>query len=865
MRTVLGGIAAAAALLAPMGCSSGGSGDMPENVGEIGQALAYQPFYLKNQNLFCRVTAASGTAGQPTSRAGLIKCDLSTSTGAHSFMKIPSGGNFRFQVATGPNSVGMYVARTGSPSRMSGNMYVGLPLTETNCGNGSFAYQEPAASMMAYDDTGIRTSAGTGCGNATSEWTWVANGSSIEQPTASAASTNTNAPATYFSTLTTARQWKMTLPVDLFGSGAPTDIYENELPNWYHSDYFYAANNWMVFKAPNEGITTSGSVNARSELREMLRFGDGSITDMASPSNNWGILSHLTGSTFARIGGKLNATLRVDKVFAGTCSGTSTAAWSTVIGQIHGNTLPAFDDSGTGQGGFNNSTVRIHYKKFPSHAKGSVYWLYQNNWAKGDSRRVDKCYPVWGTCPGVADGTSPANGIALGEDFSYEIEVAGNTQNVKFTRPAGTPALVTFSMNLASTGIANDNPDGWKYDSLYFKAGNYNQSNTTTAGCAGGGMTTAAQYAAGHFSQVTFKALTVGASGTTAAVCGNSIVQSPEACDDGNTVTEACAYGLTSCTVCSSTCTNVAGAVKRCGDTVVQSANGEQCDDGNTTNTDACSNICKTPTCSDGIKNGTESSTDCGGVSGGVTCAACTAAVCGNNIVQSPEACDDGNTVTEACAYGLTSCTVCSSTCTNVAGAVKRCGDTVVQTANGEQCDDGNTVNTDACSNICKTPTCSDTIKNQSESAVDCGGSGCALCATGMTCTVGTSCSSGICTSGLCAAAGGAGTTYQAETLSLTTGYINGSWVEMEDGAPQSMTKTGSVAGSSVTVRYMQSATNTAKLSLYINGAFKAQTAAPSATAADLTFAYAVPAGATVEIRTDGSYGFNFDYIKINP
>jgi len=79
------------------------------------------------------------------------------------------------------------------------------------------------------------------------------------------------------------------------------------------------------------------------------------------------------------------------------------------------------------------------------------------------------------------------------------------------------------------------------------------------------------------------------------------------------------------------------------------------------------------------------------------------------------------------------------------------------------------------------------------------------------------------------------------------------------------MTKTGSVAGSSVTVRYMQSATNTAKLSLYINGAFKAQTAAPSATAADLTFAYAVPAGATVEIRTDGSYGFNFDYIKINP
>src|SRR3989344_4560235 len=53
-----------------------------------------------------------------------------------------------------------------------------------------------------------------------------------------------------------------------------------------------------------------------------------------------------------------------------------------------------------------------------------------------------------------------------------------------------------------------------------------------------------------------------------------------------------------------------------CGDGLVQGT--EQCDDGNTVNDDACSNICKTPTCSDGIKNKqidkdyAEADVDCG-------------------------------------------------------------------------------------------------------------------------------------------------------------------------------------------------------------------------------------------------------------
>ena len=36
----------------------------------------------------------------------------------------------------------------------------------------------------------------------------------------------------------------------------------------------------------------------------------------------------------------------------------------------------------------------------------------------------------------------------------------------------------------------------------------------------------------------------------TTPVCGNSVIEADESCDDGNTVTETCDYGETSCEVC---------------------------------------------------------------------------------------------------------------------------------------------------------------------------------------------------------------------------------------------------------------------------------------------------------------------------
>ncbi len=70
--------------------------------------------------------------------------------------------------------------------------------------------------------------------------------------------------------------------------------------------------------------------------------------------------------------------------------------------------------------------------------------------------------------------------------------------------------------------------------------------------------------------------------------------------------------------------------------------------------------------------------------------------VCGNSVEEGVEGCDDGNTITESCAYGLQSCTVCDAICSPVAGVVSFCGDGTVQTANGELCD-GSNLNEQSC------------------------------------------------------------------------------------------------------------------------------------------------------------------------
>ena len=124
----------------------------------------------------------------------------------------------------------------------------------------------------------------------------------------------------------------------------------------------------------------------------------------------------------------------------------------------------------------------------------------------------------------------------------------------------------------------------------------------------------------------------------------------------------------------------------RCGDGVVQVAQGEVCDDGNITEGDGCSANCKVMgancICVPGMK------------------CTCPQVLCGDGIIAGAEKCDDGNT---------TSGDGCSSTCTIERGyvcplvkapCVPDCGDGIL--TGNEPCDPGIAVEKNACSSTCR-------------------------------------------------------------------------------------------------------------------------------------------------------------------
>jgi cysteine-rich repeat protein len=136
--------------------------------------------------------------------------------------------------------------------------------------------------------------------------------------------------------------------------------------------------------------------------------------------------------------------------------------------------------------------------------------------------------------------------------------------------------------------------------------------------------------------------------GTSAAVCGNGVLDPGEACDDGNAV---------SGDGCNATCTSE----EYCGNGIVDTLQGEECDDGNIVSGDGCAADC---TLEQDV-------------------------VCGNGTVEGDEECDDGNTQDGD---------GCSGECL-WEGSPPTCGDGTLDA--GEECDDGNTEDGDGCSAEC--------------------------------------------------------------------------------------------------------------------------------------------------------------------
>lgn len=238
--------------------------------------------------------------------------------------------------------------------------------------------------------------------------------------------------------------WKLTRPNQ---QEKNEDILSN---GYFVSGEFYtdSITGAMVFWCPNDGLT-GGSTYPRNELREMMRCGDTNIGTQGINKNNWVFSSSTLANQEAAAGvdGIMTATVAVDHV-----SETSDASFKigrTIVGQIH-----ASDDE----------PCRLYYRKLPGNTKGSIYLAHE------PTTGSEQWYDMIGSRnDNIPD---PIDGVALGEQFSYEIKAIGNLLTVTIMRDGKDD--VVQEVDMTNSGFADD----W----MYFKAGNYNQNNAGDPG-----------------------------------------------------------------------------------------------------------------------------------------------------------------------------------------------------------------------------------------------------------------------------------------------------------------------------------------------------------------------------------------------
>jgi hypothetical protein len=223
--------------------------------------------------------------------------------------------------------------------------------------------------------------------------------------------------------------------------------------------FFTGSDGAMVFKSTVDGAKTSENTSfPRSELREMLRRGDETISTQGVSANNWALGYQPINPDIGAREGKLTATLSIDQV---TSTGASSQYGRVIIGQIH-----ASDDE----------PIRLYYRKLPGNTKGGIYFVSEIK----DGDDLPHFNLIGDSSSSAADPVE--NGIELGELFSYEIINIGSVIEVIIRRgDRDGPIIAQDSVDLASTA----GPDGSGYDLadewMYFKAGAYSQNNSGNA------------------------------------------------------------------------------------------------------------------------------------------------------------------------------------------------------------------------------------------------------------------------------------------------------------------------------------------------------------------------------------------------
>lgn len=253
--------------------------------------------------------------------------------------------------------------------------------------------------------------------------------------------------------------WKLNTPADLDGNGISDTASETDLDTGFTDGFFFTGPaGGMVFRSTVDGAKTSANTNyTRSELREMLRRGDTSISTRGVNRNNW-ILGYQPdpGIAVGGVNGVLRGTLAVNHV---TETGNRNQVGRVVIGQIHAES---------------DEPVRLYYRKFPENDRGFIYFAHE-------IRNSDDIYfPVLGPASSdldsaPSDDANPENGIALDEIFSYEIRQRDARIDVIVRRGDSTGPIVGHNyVDMEQQNSGYDVPDEW----MYFKAGVYNLNNT---------------------------------------------------------------------------------------------------------------------------------------------------------------------------------------------------------------------------------------------------------------------------------------------------------------------------------------------------------------------------------------------------
>ena len=247
--------------------------------------------------------------------------------------------------------------------------------------------------------------------------------------------------------------WKLNTP-DNDGSGFSETISVADINKGYqNSKYFYTGSDGgMVFKCPVNGYKTSANTSyTRTELREMLRGTNTSVSTQGVNKNNWvfGTAPSADKNAAAGYDGEMFATLAVNQV---TTTGSSSHVGRLIIGQIHAN---------------NDEPIRVYYRKLKENTLGSIYFAHEPT----DGNGSEQWYDIIGS---RSNSTSnPSDGIALDEKFSYTIKVVGNSLTLTIHRDGKDDVAKTISM--ANSGFNA----GGQY--MYFKAGIYHVNNSGNA------------------------------------------------------------------------------------------------------------------------------------------------------------------------------------------------------------------------------------------------------------------------------------------------------------------------------------------------------------------------------------------------